>query len=84
MPTERVSATFPIVNLEYESDGWLPIASAPLDRDLELAVVDHDGVHALVAGRLDQVRNERAFGRAAQSLAPMEALLVPLSLPIVV
>jgi hypothetical protein len=27
---------------------WQPIASAPFDRDLELAVVDDDGEHALV------------------------------------
>jgi hypothetical protein len=28
--------------------GWKPIASAPFDRDLELAVIDYDGPHALV------------------------------------
>ena len=27
---------------------WQPIASAPFDRELELAVIDHDGPHALV------------------------------------
>jgi hypothetical protein len=27
---------------------WLPITTAPFDRDLELAVVGCDGVHALV------------------------------------
>ena len=27
---------------------WQPVASAPFDRDLELAVIDHDGAHALV------------------------------------
>jgi hypothetical protein len=27
---------------------WQPIASAPFDRDLELAVVDEEGAHALV------------------------------------
>ena len=27
---------------------WQPIATAPFDRDLELAVVDKDGAHALV------------------------------------
>jgi len=27
---------------------WSPIASAPFDRDLELAVIDYDGAHALV------------------------------------
>jgi hypothetical protein len=27
---------------------WHPISSAPFDRDLELAVIDRDGPHALV------------------------------------
>jgi hypothetical protein len=27
---------------------WKPISSAPLDRDLELAVIDREGEHALV------------------------------------
>jgi hypothetical protein len=27
---------------------WQPIVTAPFDRDLELAVIDHDGPHALV------------------------------------
>ena len=27
---------------------WQPIATAPFDRDLELAVINYDGVHALV------------------------------------
>ncbi|MEX6506091.1 hypothetical protein [Jiella sp. M17.18] len=27
---------------------WQPISSAPFDRDLELAVLDHEGPHALV------------------------------------
>ena len=27
---------------------WKPIANAPFDRDLELAVIDYDGAHALV------------------------------------
>jgi len=27
---------------------WQPIASAPFDRDLELAVIDQNDVHALV------------------------------------
>jgi hypothetical protein len=27
---------------------WQPVSTAPFDRDLELAVVDHDGAHALV------------------------------------
>jgi len=29
-------------------DQWQPISAAPSDCDLELAVIDHDGVHALV------------------------------------
>jgi hypothetical protein len=27
---------------------WSPISSAPFDRDLELAVIDHTGTHALL------------------------------------
>jgi hypothetical protein len=27
---------------------WQPIATAPFDRDLELAVIERDGPHALV------------------------------------
>jgi hypothetical protein len=27
---------------------WQPIGTAPFDRDLELAVIDDDGLHALV------------------------------------
>jgi len=27
---------------------WMPISSAPLDRDLELAVIDYSGTHALL------------------------------------
>jgi hypothetical protein len=27
---------------------WQPIAAAPFDRDLELAVINYDGTHALV------------------------------------
>jgi hypothetical protein len=27
---------------------WQPVANAPFDRDLELAVIDYDGTHALV------------------------------------
>jgi hypothetical protein len=26
---------------------WQPIVSAPFDRDLELAVIDYDGTHAV-------------------------------------
>jgi hypothetical protein len=32
----------------YVGDVWQPISSAPFDRDLELAVIDRDGPHALV------------------------------------
>ncbi len=31
-----------------EQPMWQPVANAPCDRDLELAVVDRDGPHALV------------------------------------
>jgi len=27
---------------------WQPIATAPFDRDLELAVINYDGIHTLV------------------------------------
>jgi len=27
---------------------WQPISTAPFDRDLELAVINYDGVHALI------------------------------------
>lgn len=27
---------------------WKPVSSAPFDHDLEVAVIDEDGVHALV------------------------------------
>jgi hypothetical protein len=30
-----------------ENERWLPISSAPFDRDLELAVIGYNGVHAL-------------------------------------
>ncbi len=29
-------------------DEWQPVSSAPFDRDLELAVIDNGGPHALV------------------------------------
>ncbi len=32
----------------HSPHGWQPIATAPFDRDLELAVIDRDGPHALV------------------------------------
>jgi hypothetical protein len=32
----------------YQTRVWQPITSAPYDRDLELAVLDRDGPHALV------------------------------------
>jgi hypothetical protein len=28
--------------------GWLPISLAPPDSDLEICVIDHEGVHSLV------------------------------------
>ena len=31
-----------------QNKGWLAVATAPFDRDLEIAVLDYDGVHALV------------------------------------
>ena len=44
---------------------WKPILSAPFGRDLELAVLDEDGEHALVfpcvrgTGRLEERRDRR-------------------------
>jgi hypothetical protein len=45
---------------------WKPISSAPFDRDLELAVIDYDGEHALVfpcrrilGGWIDAKTNQR-------------------------
>ena len=45
---------------------WHPITSAPADRDIELAVLDQDGPHALVfpcrriaAGWMNAVNGER-------------------------
>ena len=45
---------------------WNPITTAPADRDIELAVLDHDGQHALVfpcrriaAGWMNAVSGER-------------------------
>ena len=32
----------------HEGRVWQPIASAPFDRDLELAVIDQEGPHALI------------------------------------
>jgi hypothetical protein len=29
-------------------NNWQPISTAPFDRDLELAVIDDDGPHALI------------------------------------
>jgi hypothetical protein len=31
-----------------EDGAWQPISTAPFDRDLELAVIDYDGIHTLV------------------------------------
>ncbi len=33
---------------EHFSSGWQPIATAPFNRGLELAVIDSNGTHALV------------------------------------
>jgi len=33
---------------DYFGMEWKPVASAPFDRNLELAVIDYDGCHALV------------------------------------
>jgi hypothetical protein len=32
----------------YQEPPWQPISTAPFERDLELAVIDEDGPHALV------------------------------------
>ena len=32
----------------HEGRVWQPIASAPFDRDIELAVIDQEGPHALI------------------------------------
>jgi hypothetical protein len=37
-----------VVSPDNFSMQWKPIASAPFDCDLELAVIDRDGPHALV------------------------------------
>ncbi len=37
-----------IVPSDTPSMEWKPITTAPFDRDLELAVIDYDGTHALV------------------------------------
>jgi len=46
----RIRATIghlpPLTN--QSGHGWQPVSSAPFDRDLELAVIDYYGVHALV------------------------------------
>jgi len=36
------------VPLRYAFMDWQPVSTAPFDRDLELAVIDRDGMHALV------------------------------------
>ncbi len=35
------------ITISHERDGWLPIATAPFGRELELAMIGYDGVHAL-------------------------------------
>ena len=44
-----------MIHINTRADGlhifravWQPISNAPFDRDLELAVIDRDGPHALV------------------------------------
>jgi hypothetical protein len=37
-----------IARTGHEGRVWQPIASAPFDRDLELAVIDQEGPHALI------------------------------------
>jgi len=37
-----------MANPENEREVWLSIGSAPFDRDLQLAIIDYDGVNALV------------------------------------
>ena len=60
-----------IVPVDTPNMEWQPITIAPYDRDLELAVIDYDGTHALVFpcrrllhGWIDSktvVREERRF-----------------------
>jgi hypothetical protein len=42
---DQSAATSAADNFHME---WKPIATAPFDRDLELAVIDYDGTHTLV------------------------------------
>jgi hypothetical protein len=37
-----------IATTGHEGRVWHPIANAPFDRDLELAVIDQEGPHALI------------------------------------
>jgi hypothetical protein len=43
----KIKAPPPICRLRATLE-WKPISIAPFDRDLELAVIDRDGPHALV------------------------------------
>ena len=43
----QIKAPSAICSLNPAVD-WKPISNAPLDRDLELAVIDRDGPHTLV------------------------------------
>jgi hypothetical protein len=36
-------------DISHTGNEWQQISTAPVDGDLELAVIDHDGVHALAA-----------------------------------
>ena len=43
----HVRIVLPGRNRENGAMNWMPISSAPFDRDLELAVINRDGEHAL-------------------------------------
>jgi hypothetical protein len=42
---DQATGSVALDNLRME---WKPVSTAPFDRDLELAVIDRDGPHALV------------------------------------
>jgi hypothetical protein len=55
MPHLSASAAATLIQIKaasarrgYPARVWQPISNAPFDRDLELAVLDRDGPHALV------------------------------------
>src|SRR5262249_36522194 len=57
---------------------WQPVATAPFDRDLELAVIDYDGPHALVfpcrrnSEWLAEIRYSGTHLRTTDALASVE------------